>query len=74
MGEQVKAKKVFNFSLLKRVFQFASPYKNKFYWSIFLAIFLAIISPIRPWLIQITINKGLQPGSHFWFLQPTHQH
>ena len=69
MGEQVKAKKVFNFSLLKRVFQFASPYKNKFYWSIFLAIFLAIISPIRPWLIQITINKGLQPGSHFWFLK-----
>ena len=69
MSEQAKAKKVFNFSLLQRVFKFASPYKNKFYWSIFLAIFLAVISPIRPWLIQITINKGLQPDTHFWFLQ-----
>ena len=69
MSEQAKAKKVFNFSLLQRVFKFASPYKNKFYWSIFLAIFLAIISPVRPWLIQITINKGLQPDTHFWFLQ-----
>ena len=69
MSEQAKAKKVFNFSLLQRVFKFASPYKNKFYWSIFLAIFLAVISPVRPWLIQITINKGLQPDTHFWFLQ-----
>jgi len=69
MSEQTKAKTIFNFSLLRRVFQFASPYKNKFYWSLFLAVFLAIISPIRPWLIQITITKGLQPGAQYWFLK-----
>ncbi len=69
MSEQAKAKTIFNFSLLRRVFQFASPYKNKFYWSIFLAIFLAVISPVRPWLIQLTLNKGLQPGAQFWFLK-----
>ena len=69
MSEQPKTKKIFNLSLLRRVFQFAAPYKNKFYWSLFLAVFLAIISPIRPWLIQITISKGLQSGTQFWFLK-----
>ena len=69
MSELVKTKTIFNFSLLRRVFQFASPYKNKFFWSLFLAIFLAVISPVRPWLIQLTLNRGLQPGTQFWFLK-----
>ena len=69
MSEPAKVKKVFDFSLLKRVFHFAAPYKNKFYWSLFLAIFLAVISPLRPWLIQLTINKGMQPGAEVWFLK-----
>ena len=69
MGEPAKAKKVFNISLLRRVFYFTAPYKSKFYWSLFLAVFLAVISPIRPWLIQVTINDGLKPGAEAWFLQ-----
>ncbi|CAN5614898.1 ABC transporter ATP-binding protein [soil metagenome] len=68
MSEEPKAKKVFDVSLLRRVFYFAAPYKGKFYWSLFLAIFLAVISPIRPWLIQVTINQGLLPGAHVGFL------
>ncbi|MES1218264.1 MAG: ABC transporter ATP-binding protein [Bacteroidota bacterium] len=50
-------KKIFDVSLLRRVFSFVSPYKKKFYWSIVLAIALAIITPIRPFLIQLTVNK-----------------
>lgn len=69
MSEPAKVKKVFDLSLLRRVFQFAAPYKSKFYWSLFLAIFLAIISPVRPWLIQVTINRGMQPGAEVWFLK-----
>ncbi|MFT3682851.1 MAG: ABC transporter ATP-binding protein [Ferruginibacter sp.] len=69
MSGQAKGKKIFDFSLLRRVFKFASPYKSKFYTSLFLAIFLAVISPVRPWLIQVTINKGLQPGAEAWFLK-----
>lgn len=73
MTEAVKVKRVFDFSLLRRVFQFAAPYKKKFFWSLFLAIFLAVISPIRPWLIQITINRGMQPGAQIWFLKGAQQ-
>ncbi|MBI2731409.1 MAG: ABC transporter ATP-binding protein [Sphingobacteriales bacterium] len=57
-----RKKNFFDFSLLKRVFQFAKPYKNKFYISISFAIILAIITPIRPYLIQKTVNVYIQKG------------
>jgi ATP-binding cassette subfamily B protein len=50
-------KTFFDFALLRRVFQYASPYKGKFYWSVVLAIVLAIITPVRPLLIQLTVDK-----------------
>ena len=68
MSATISAKKIFDFNLLHRVFKYVRPYKSKFYWSIGLTIFLAIIAPIRPWLIQLTINKGLQPNANFAWL------
>ncbi len=50
-------KSFFDFALLKRVFRYAAPYKSKFYISIVLAILLAMITPLRPMLIQLTVNK-----------------
>lgn len=56
--DNVKAKKqVFDFSLLKRVFSFAAPYKRYFYLSMFLTVMLALLSPVRPYLIQLTVDK-----------------
>jgi ATP-binding cassette subfamily B multidrug efflux pump len=52
-------KKVFDFSLLQRIFFFVKPYKNKFYLSLLLAILMAIASPIRPYLIQLTVNTAI---------------
>ena len=68
MTDTAKAKrKIFDFSLLRRVFHFAAPYKNKFYGSLVLAIVLAVIAPVRPLLIQLTINDGIRGNmsSHF---------
>lgn len=68
MIDKTKVKrKIFNFSLLQRVFRFAEPYKNKFYGSLILAIALAAIAPIRPFLIQLTINDGIKGNTppHF---------
>ena len=50
-------KKFFDFDLLKRVLRFAAPYKRRFYWSIALAIILAVFTPVRPILIQVTVDK-----------------
>jgi ATP-binding cassette, subfamily B, multidrug efflux pump len=49
--------KKFDIAVLKRVFGYAAPYKRKFYLSVVLAILLAFITPVRPLLIQLTVNK-----------------
>jgi len=49
-------KSFFDIAQLKRVFRYAAPYKKKFYWSVVLAILLALITPLRPLLIQRTVN------------------
>src|SRR5579863_409648 len=63
MAEEKKRKKIFDFSLLGRVFRYASPYKSRLYWSVALSILLAVISPLRPWAIQLTINNFIRKGS-----------
>ncbi|HET9745928.1 MAG TPA: ABC transporter ATP-binding protein [Chitinophagaceae bacterium] len=50
-------KKFFDFDLLNRVLRFAAPYKRRFYWSIGLAVILAAFTPVRPILIQLTVDK-----------------
>lgn len=50
-------KQVFDFALLRRVFRYAAPYKKKFYLSIVLAVLLAAITPLRPMLIKLTVDK-----------------
>lgn len=63
MSDDVKKKKIFDFNLLSRVFKYAAPYKSRLYWSVALGILLAILSPLRPFLIQLTINDYIRRGS-----------
>lgn len=53
---QPAKKKFFDFTLLKRVLEFTQPYKKRFVWSIVLAIVLAALTPVRPKLIELTVN------------------
>src|SRR6185295_3232004 len=62
MSTRSVAKKIFDFGLLRRVLKFASPYKRKFFISLALAIILALFSPIRPYLIQLTVNNYIKEG------------
>jgi ATP-binding cassette subfamily B multidrug efflux pump len=50
-------KSFFNFTLLRRVFQYAAPYKKQFLISVVLAIVLALITPLRPLFIKLTVDK-----------------
>ena len=56
---QAPKKKIFDFNLLRRIFVFVRPYNTFFYISLLLAIFMAIASPIRPYLIQLTVNVAI---------------
>ena len=69
MNTLVPAKKKLKLSVLKRVFRFAAPYKSKFYGAVFLSVFLAAIAPLRPFLIQLTINHGIKNESFGRFMQ-----
>lgn len=68
MSEQAPAKRVFDFSLLKRVFSYAAPYRNKMIISVVLAIVLAVMTPVRPWLIQLTVDKYIRGGWVNWVI------
>ncbi len=65
-----KEKKLFfNFSLLRRVFHFVKPYKRMFYSSLLLAIIMAAFAPVRPYLVQLTVDKSTGKDVHVpgWF-------
>jgi ATP-binding cassette subfamily B protein len=53
-------KKSFSFTSLRRVLHYAAPYKKRTYAAIILSIVLAIMAPVRPWLIKITVNDYIQ--------------
>jgi ATP-binding cassette subfamily B multidrug efflux pump len=62
MSDQTPKKNIFDFSQLRRVLQYTKPYKKWFYGSITLSILLAVISPLRPFLIQYTVNSYIRGG------------
>ncbi len=62
--QQTPQKKIFDFSQFSRIFQFVKPYTNYFYGSILLAIVMAFFAPIRPYLIQLTIDSATGKNLH----------
>ncbi len=52
-----------NTNLLKRVFAYINPYRKVFYSALILTILLAIIAPVRPYLIQYTIDHSITDGN-----------
>lgn len=60
--EKNKGKNALDFYLIKRVISFTKPYKSRFYSTIAFTLIVALISPIRPWLIQITVDEYVLPG------------
>ncbi len=59
-------KKIFDTALLRRVFALARPYRKRVFLSLGLAIALALLTPLRPWLIQITVNRYIKNGLIDW--------
>lgn len=46
----------FDWALLRKILRLAAPFKRQFYIATFFALFLAALAPVRPWLIQLTID------------------
>lgn len=59
MGKQ-NSKRIFDVQLLNRVLRYAKPYRSRYYSSIVLSLALAVLAPVRPWLINKTVNQYIQ--------------
>jgi ATP-binding cassette, subfamily B, multidrug efflux pump len=63
--EKVSSGNIIDFKVLKRIMQFVSPYKSRFYLVIVLTFLLGILTPIRPLLIQYTLDSHVQYGNYW---------
>ena len=71
MPEKKNRRKLIDLSALRKVFSYALPYRNKIYLSIFLSIILAILSPLRPYFIQYTVNHFIADKNMYWLIMIT---
>jgi ATP-binding cassette subfamily B protein len=62
--EKVKSGNIVDFKVLTRLFQFAKPYIRRFYLLVFLTVLLAVLTPIRPWLVQKAIDGYVAVGDY----------
>lgn len=53
-----------NVGLLKRVFQYVKPYRSTFVWSVILTILLALVAPVRPFLIKYTLDHYILKSNY----------
>ncbi|MFZ0488797.1 MAG: ABC transporter ATP-binding protein [Salegentibacter sp.] len=52
----------FDFKLFKRLLKYTNPYKGTFYFVGVAAVLLSFFSVLRPYLLQITIDKAIVPA------------
>ena len=61
----------FNVNLFKRVFEYVKPYRSIFRWSVVLTLALAIITPVRPFLIGYTLDDFILTGNYGGLVEMT---
>ncbi|MEM6360275.1 MAG: ABC transporter ATP-binding protein [Bacteroidota bacterium] len=62
--DNVNSGNIVDFKVLKRLLEFVKPYQFRFYLLIFLTITLGVLAPLRPFLIQLTIDKEVAAGDY----------
>jgi len=62
---------VINVHLLKRVLQYVKPYRAIFIYAIILTVLLAVIAPVRPFLIKYTLDEYILTGQYRGLLNMT---
>ncbi len=63
--EKVSSGNIIDLTVVKRILEFVRPYKGRFYFLILLTVLLGVLTPIRPWLIQHTLDTHVAV-SDYW--------
>jgi ATP-binding cassette subfamily B protein len=69
--EHTKKGKIFDLQVLRRLYSFTSPYRLTFYAVVSLTIFLALLGPIRPYLVQYSVDNYMNEGQEGFLLEMT---
>src|SRR5688572_12506124 len=62
--EKVSSGNIIDFKVLRRIMKFVQPYKGRFYILILLTFAIGILAPLRPTLIQWTIDHDVASGNY----------
>lgn len=62
--DQVSSGNIVDWSVLRRLMSFVKPYKGRFYTLIFLTLALGVLTPLRPFLIQKTLDEDVANGDY----------
>jgi ATP-binding cassette subfamily B protein len=62
--EQVSSGNIIDFKVLRRIMKFVQPYKGRFYFLIFLTLAIGVLTPVRPLLIQWTLDNPVASGDY----------
>jgi ATP-binding cassette subfamily B protein len=58
-------------SLIRRILRLVRPYRSLFFLAVFLTVSLAFLSPLRPWLVQYTIDGFIAKNDYSGLLRMT---
>ena len=67
--EQISSGNIIDFNVLRRILQFVKPYRGRFYFLIALTVVLGVLTPLRPLLIQYTLDHHVAVGNYSGLVQ-----
>lgn len=67
--EQISSGNIIDFKVLNRILEFVRPYRGRFYFLIVLTLLLGVLTPIRPLLIQYTLDRDVANGDYAGMVQ-----
>lgn len=62
--EQISSGNIIDWSVLRRLMRFVKPYKGTFVFVIVLTFLLGVFAPVRPLLIQFTLDQHVAEGNY----------
>ena len=62
--EKVSSGNIIDLTVVRRILKFVGPYRGQFYTVVVLTVLLGALGPIRPVLIQYTLDEHVTRGDH----------
>ncbi len=62
--EQISSGNIIDLRVIKRLMEFVRPYRGRFYLHVFITLAIGLLSPLRPYLIQFTLDNPVAQGDY----------